>query len=268
MILKTIFHGVLIGIANIIPGVSGGTMAVVLGIYDKVITSISGFFSKSIKRDYFFYLFQIGLGAILGIFLFSNLISFFLEFYMQVTHFFFLALIIGSFPAVYTSHSNMNLDSKKIISFILGFLLVLSLWFFPTQTIVLQPGAALSIYLKLFLILSGAIATGAMVLPGISGSFILLLIGSYGLILSAVSELNFEVLMYVSVGAMLGLVLFSKLISWSLKRFPALTYYFIMGLMMASIFKIWPGFPSGIVVIQSVLSFVFGLALTYFLRKK
>ena len=88
-LFKTVLQGILIGIANIIPGVSGGTMAVILGIYDQVIQSISGFFSRSIQFSYFTFLFQLMVGAILGIFLFSHIISYLLDFHMEVTHFFF-----------------------------------------------------------------------------------------------------------------------------------------------------------------------------------
>ncbi|RAP35071.1 DUF368 domain-containing protein [Candidatus Marinamargulisbacteria bacterium SCGC AAA071-K20] len=267
-IIKTLCHGMLIGIANIIPGVSGGTMAVILGIYDKIIDSVSGFFSKSIKASYFTFLFQITVGALLGVFMFSRLISYLLEFHMEPTHFFFLGLIIGSFPVVYTSHKNMRVDLKKGISFCLGAAAVFSLWFFPTVSFIFLPGQEMTLFVKAFLFLSGVIGTSAMVLPGISGSFLLLLMGSYGVILSAVSEFNFDILLYVAAGGFIGLVLFTKLISWALKLFPALTYYFILGLMMASIFKIWPGVPSGVIALYSILAFLFGLGLTFLLKKK
>jgi putative membrane protein len=266
-VLKTLFHGMLIGIANIIPGVSGGTMAVVLGIYDKLINSISGFFSRSIKASHFTFLFQIGFGAILGIFLFSRVVANLLEFHMVPTHFFFLGLIIGSFPVVYTSYKDMKIDLKKGISFCLGASVVFSLWFFPTSTFIFLPGQELTLFVRGFLFFSGIIATSAMVLPGISGSFVLLLMGSYGVILSAVSELNFDILLYVAMGGFVGLILFSKFISFALSRFPARTYYFILGLMMGSIFKIWPGLPSGMLALYSFLAFGVGVVLTFLLKK-
>ena len=261
--LSIIFKGLAIGIGNIIPGVSGGTVAVILGIYEMLISSLGRLFSvESLKmlkefllrkplsnpehwqenKSLMIFLIKLVLGALLGIFLFSQLISIGLKEYPQPTMFFFMGLIMGSLPALYKAHPSFKWSMSHAVGGALGVFLMVMLSLVP-ESAEAQVAAMKSIGFSdgLFLIFSGAIAAGTMVIPGISGSLMLLIMGSYYTVLNAVSTVNLPILTYVAIGAGLGIVTFTKLINLFLKRYPIFSAYFIMGLVVGSLVKLYPG---------------------------
>ena len=279
--LLTFLKGVGIGIGNIIPGVSGGTIAVILGIYAQLLESISDFISKDtlvvllnwIKRKpdvhmveraklkkTFAFLCLVIFGALAGIFAFSTVLSTSLERFPEPTMFFFMGLILGSIPAIYRAYDSFAFSLSHAVAGLFGFLLMLILSFFPeSETVMTVSMDTLNLGKILTLLVSGGIAAGAMIIPGISGSLMLLLLGTYGTILSAVSDFNALVLAIVAIGAVLGLITFTKSISYLLKRYPVFSAYFIMGLVIGSLVKLWPGFSYGNMGIISVIAGAIGL---------
>ncbi|MFH1797808.1 MAG: DUF368 domain-containing protein [Candidatus Omnitrophota bacterium] len=266
--------GCAIGVANIIPGVSGGTIAVILGIYDRLIESIANFFENPSRRgEYILFLFRIILGAVTAIILLANVMSFLLTNYFYQTMFLFMGLIIGGIPAVLTSHSDMRIRISRILTFVLGMLMVLSLsiaskW--PCEASVsFSSGMAVVDIKTLFVILlSGFLAGGAMIVPGISGSFILVLMGQYALIINALKNLFITPLIFFAIGASTGILVFSKIIKKCLEKGPALTYYFILGLITASLCKIFPGIPEGATpLLFCAAAFLTGGSISYCLSK-
>ncbi|MFT5171012.1 MAG: putative membrane protein [Candidatus Marinamargulisbacteria bacterium] len=238
---KTFFRGIAIGIANIIPGVSGGTIAVVLGIYDDLIESIGEFFLNKKKRKvYALFLVQIGLGALVGILLFARVITFLLDQYAQPTQFLFIGLIVGSIPVIYKMHPQMKVTGVKALGFLLGLSAMGLLAFYPEPQILHPTGGHLDVGRVGLFLFSGFIAAGAMVIPGISGSFIIIILGTYHAIVAAVSDFNFAVLGLVGIGAVAGILLLTKGIDFCLKKNPGVTYYVILGLVLGSVFKLWP----------------------------
>lgn len=276
--IKLVFSGLIIGIANIIPGVSGGTMAVVLGVYEKLMEAIGEFFTNKEKRkEYFFTLLKIGLGAIVGIFLFAKLLKYLLTNYNEPTAFFFMGLILGSVPFVYKEIQNTNKKTPLLsgITFIIGFALVLILSF-AFKTVSTADSVSLNFnalgYVKL--IISGFIASGTMVIPGVSGSFMLILLGEYERILKMVSMVKSQTvwlpLAVFGVGVVLGIIFFAKLMNYLLKHFHQATMAFILGLVLASLVKVYPGF-SQFNILLSVAAFLVGLILAVaplFFRRK
>ena len=258
--------GILIGIANIIPGVSGGTLAVVLGVYESLIMAINRFFSRQIDRTLLVFLFQIGGGAIVGILAFSHLITVLLERYNQATLFFFMGLILGSFPFILKSAGGIAITTSRLLMLVFGFSLVMVIDYLPEGANFLSHN--ITVELAIMLIISGVFAAGAMIVPGLSGSFILLVMGSYGLILKAVSNFYLDVLLYVALGAALGLVLTSRLIGYFLSHYSSQTYFFIMGLMLASLLQLWPGFSLNFWGVISLVAGGLGLKVTFLLGKK
>lgn len=256
--IKLFFSGILIGLANLIPGVSGGTIAVVLGIYDELITALSECIPNPVKsRDSFILLFLVGCGAIAGIYFFSGLIDTLLTTYTFPTLFFFMGLIVGSVPVVYRSHKKMEPSFIRLSIFCLFFFSMVTLaWQSPLHLSETTP----SIFR---LILSGIFAAGSMIVPGISGSFILLLMGTYKPILNAVHNGDGMILLWVILGAVLGIVGVSKGIAKILKRYPAMTQYAILGLLVGSIVPLFPSINGQplIVVVQGGLSFIAGTIL-------
>lgn len=254
-ILFTILKGMAIGVANVIPGVSGGTVAVLLGMYERLTESIGNFFlvDCSKKKEYFFFLIQIAIGAVIGILLFAKIIEFSIQNYPRTTAAFFSICIL---PTLFYLMRPYQKTKKNIFFFILGccFLIVfmiLSSFFkketgveftpeIPKRLFSLRP-IPVSYGIRLFI--CGLLAAGAMIIPGVSGSLLLLVLGEYYNILSFILHFQIIPLLYLMVGVALGLVLFSKIIHWLLQKYEETTMFFINGIVLMSILQIWISLP-------------------------
>ena len=264
--IMNILKGMVIGISNVIPGVSGGTMAVVLGIYDKLIATINGFF-KNWKKSILF-LGEIAVGAALGIILFSKLISTLLTNYPEPTKFFFIGLILGSFPLLYKRAIKDTVKPINYIWFVITLGLMIAMSFFNKNdsTSVIITTLSLKSFISLFA--AGFIAAATMILPGVSGSLVLLILGLYTTFTTAISDFNIPLLIPIGLGVLIGIVTMTKIIEALLKKFPQPTYMAICGLIIGSIFSVYPGFTLGTMGIFSSIAFAAGFILTYLLGKK
>ena len=236
--LKNLICGACIGIAEAIPGVSGGTVAVLLKIYDDLIGSISKLkqqFKKSIL-----YLIPIVLGMGLGLFGFSHVITYLLEHFPMAVNFFFVGLIIGLVPMLL----RRSLDGGFRVSVFWPFVLMLGIM----AVLAFLPGDAgesaglvtemdLPIGIRFFF--CGIIAAVCMILPGISGSMMMVIFGVYDSVITAVSTLNIPVLIPVGLGAAIGILFGAKLVDYFLRRFPQATYFAILGLVLGSLFSLF-----------------------------
>ena len=237
-----ILRGAVIGVSNIIPGVSGGTMAVSMGIYDRVIYAVNNLF-KQFKKN-FKDLLPIIIGVLIGLFAFAALIGTLLgtkssEIPMTrlPTNFAFIGLILGGLPAIY---KRVNMKSAKIPGVIL-FLVFLAL---VVVLPLLNPPEARtvdhSIGTILLMIPLGAIASSTMVIPGISGSMILMLLGYYNPVINAMNDLrggdwsSLAILLPYVIGLLVGIVFIAKLMNFLLKKHAALTFCAIFGLVIGS----------------------------------
>ena len=240
--LILIIKGFFIGIANIIPGVSGGTIALIVGIYEKLINTISHF-TKNIKENILFIL-PLGIGMVLSILVLSGIIDSSYKNYPLATTFFFIGLVLGGIPFAYK-----KIKDKKNISnwfiFLITFSLVITMSYIGTKdmfNVVSLDNLGLIDYLKLLLV--GIIASGTMIIPGISGSLVLMLIGYYYPIIELIKQLtkfnfsNIIPLIVFGIGLIIGFVLFVKLIELLFKKFENKTYYGVLGFISASIFAI------------------------------
>ncbi len=236
--LITILKGFLIGIANIIPGISGGTMAVLVGIYEKLLNIISNLFVE-IKKNLSF-LFFLAIGLALSILLGSKIIDYSLANFPIVTVLLFMGLILGGIPYLKKKLTKQNFISS-IITGIVCFLIVVGMCFIQTPTIDSQVKLEFSTFI--ILILLGFISAGAMIIPGISGSLILVILGYYNFLVSILSSLtdfsligrNLLVVATFAVGCIIGIFVFTLLIKQSMKRFPNQTNYGIFGFVLASL---------------------------------
>ena len=242
--LFLILKGIVIGVANIIPGVSGGTMAVVLGIYDRLIEAIGGFFTDNGKRlSHFIFLLCIAVGAGIGLKGLAPVISYSLAHHNELTMLFFMGLITGSLPAVLKLSGVKKLSLFDMLFLAIGVGLVLMLGASPEHKNEIEASASHSGMLALFI--SGILAGGAMIVPGVSGSLVMVLLGAYPVVLYAVEKLDFKLLIVLAAGGGLGVLLFSFLIRFLLHHAANATHSFIFGLVGASIIILFKGFPSG-----------------------
>lgn len=234
-------RGMLMGAADIVPGVSGGTVAFITGIYERLIFSISAFlpaFIALLKTRNFkqflihvdaVFLFTLLAGILTSVFLFASVISYALVQYPIAVWSFFLGLIFASALVIMRDVPKWNASS--IVFLVFGVVLALSIT--RTEFISLDETATGAFF-------SGMIAISAMLLPGVSGSFLLLLIGTYSFILQSIKSFDALVLIAFGAGCGLGLLMSAKVIAYVLLRFKAQTLCFLLGLMLGSLEKVWP----------------------------
>lgn len=235
--LVLILKGIIIGIGKIIPGVSGGMLAISLNVYDKSIEAISNFF-KDIKSNTLF-LAKLGLGIIIAIVLFSKIINYSLTYYYLPTMLFFIGLIIGGIPSIIketkkeVNLKNINLSLKAII-FILGIGFLSKIFSFNKVD-------ESNFFI---LVIMGVIEALTMIIPGISGTAILMMLGYYNLIIEAFSNLtiptlfidSMSILVPFSIGIILGVICLVKVINLFLNKYKIKSYYLILGFVISSIF--------------------------------
>ncbi|WP_372713899.1 DUF368 domain-containing protein [Ilyobacter sp.] len=259
---KNVIKGALIGVANVIPGISGGTLALILGIYEKLTESIGEFFNVTNKKklEYIIFLSQIMTGAAIGILLFAKLIEFLFKNYYEGTSFFFLGVIIASLPAIMQHKNKIRPKKNEVVLFLLGGLIPLILFFYQSFTKIpslngLEGSISGSYILKLFL--CGIIAGGTMVIPGISGSLILMILGEYYNVLGFINNFKIFPMGMFAIGAALGIFIFAKVMDKFLKRYKDETLYFILGIVTLSLLEMWPGVTVNVMNIVSDTAFFF-----------
>lgn len=233
--------GMCMGAADVVPGVSGGTIAFIVGIYDELIDSIKGInvhafrllckgqlkaFWKAINGNF---LFSLLLGIGISVFSLAKLITYLLETEPVLVWSFFFGLVLAS--TWFVSKDIKEWNWKTILGFLAGAVVA----FYITVATPTETPTNL-----LFIFFCGAIAICAMILPGISGSFILVLLGKYFYIMEAVETLDLVVLGIFALGCFLGITSFSHVLSYALKKFRNVTLAVLSGFMLGSLNKVWP----------------------------
>jgi putative membrane protein len=255
---RNLYRGFLMGISDLIPGVSGRTIAFILGIYDELLAAISGFFSRNWKKHIGFLL-PLGIGIGATLLLFSRVIEYLLKNHHAPTQFFFMGLVIGVLPFI-TKQAGVkrNFTWKHFIVILLVGAVLASLAFIkPQDTTVIT---SLTTSNAIWLFFAGWAGSMAMLLPGISGSLILLILGVYSTAIGALSNFNLPIIAVIGAGVIVGFIVSSKAISYLLKYFTYITFALIIGLIVGSVFVIYPGIPeSGTPFVLSVIAFFTGL---------
>ena len=240
--LANFFKGIAVGTANVIPGVSGGTIALITGIFERLINALKSFnltalkllfkgdIKGFIKHTDFWFLVSIGLGVITAILTIAKVFDFLFAQYPIYLWSFFFGMILVSIYYVGITIEKVNI--KTIIAFIIG--------------------TAIAVYIAfgtpakensniIYLMICGVVATCSMILPGLSGSFVLVLMGNYQLIMiDAVNDLNLKILIPVAIGGVVGLLAFSHLLSWIFKNYRDITISVLTGFILGSMPIIYP----------------------------
>jgi putative membrane protein len=260
------------GISDLIPGVSGGTIALVLGIYQSLIAAINGLFSKQWKEHVMF-LVPLGIGIVFALLTISHLVEWLLVEYPQPTFFFFLGLIIAIIPTLLKDiNYKQTFTPIHYVLLAIGAILVSATFFIKDNELAtVMSDLVVSDYILLFF--AGWLASSAMILPGISGSFIFLLLGVYPTVVNALSTFNIPVIIIVGSGIAIGLVITSRFITFLFKQYKTGTYALMIGFIVGSIVVIYPGVSGDhILFYTSVLALFMGgfsaYLLSYFEMKK
>lgn len=242
--LNLIIKGFCIGSADVIPGVSGSTIAFILGIYPRLINAIKSFdgkwlsmifslnFRSGLQRPDFNFLIPLGLGILSAVFFFTRIIPLpiLVRTHSEIIYGLFFGLVLGSI-ILFLYKLGTNLISKYFIFLLFGI-------FFGVYFISLVPSSTPDD--SWFIFICGIVSISAMLLPGVSGSFILLMMKKYAYILNAIGHIEFSIITPFIFGVITGLIVFSRLISYILEYFYQQTILFMTGLLIASLYVIWP----------------------------
>ncbi len=287
-VLYRVFMGILFGFANVIPGVSGGTVMVVLGVYERIIGIITAF-AKKIKKEWKFFL-PILVGMGIAVVIFGKLMSGLLEKHAQITQMFFIGVIVFSVPqifrkAAFDKKKKLNVKPVGVIAFVLMLALMVFMAYSPAndekarlkaeketletiEEVLDENGekaqAEKAAYAPdhsagrlLLLVIYGAVAASTMIIPGISGSLVMVMLGQYKNIMDAIANWDFVALVPFGVGCLLGLVFCAKLIRWLLKHHEQITYSAILGFVLGSILPVFPGWEWAL-SLGGVIAFLIG----------
>ncbi|MEJ7179191.1 DUF368 domain-containing protein [Staphylococcus capitis] len=265
-----IFKGFGMGTSDLITGVSGGTIALLLGIYDGFISSISGLFSKRFWPSFKFLL-SIIIGMGLAIAILSNLFNYLLSYHEIPTMFFFTGLIIGIIPYLLKiSNFKRTFETKHYLMIVLGIFILVIITLLNNGDKHSGETLTLSFGLIIKYFIAGIFASSAMLLPGISGSFMLLVFGVYGTVMFSISELmklNYAalpILIIVGLGILTGFMLSSRIIQYFLHHHTTMTFALIIGLVIGSIYAVFPGYPeNGLAWITSLLTMIIGFVVSF-----
>jgi putative membrane protein len=278
--IANILRGMVIGISNVIPGVSGGTMMVSMGIYDKLILVLTHFIKR--MKEAVALLVPIVIGMLLSIAIFAKIFSeiLFPKFPLQ-TNLFFIGLIIGGLPVIYKRVKGNTIRLPQIIAFIVLFVVVVGFALVGEGS-----GSSVDVnfsvgnILKLFGV--GVIAAATMVIPGVSGSMVMMILGYYNTIIDTINAFvnalkafdigamlnTFIVLIPFGIGVVVGIVAVAKLIEFLLEKYPLITYWAIIGLIAASPFAILIMMDVATVGVVEIISGLVLLVLGFFISMK
>ncbi len=261
--------GVAMGLGDSVPGISGGTIAVITKIYDQLVFSIRAvdlaavrlFFAGQFKALWQHingtFLMILAAGILSGLLVSANTVLFLLENYYAPLMTFFIGMVLTS---SWLLRNEFSINAwHNVLALILGLLLATSIGFISPRS------AELSLP---YVFLSGAIAISAMILPGLSGAFILLLLGVYEFILNALINIDLPYIAAFILGCVLGLIAFSRVLSWLLRTHHQLSYAFITGMLLGSVSALWPwqqgaGYP---MLLPALVTLVLGVAVVVLLQ--
>jgi len=269
--LRTIWHyvslmlkGMAYGVTHIVPGIGGGLILVVLGIYEPFVDAVGNFFLRRDRwREYVPFLVALGAGMVLAMLVFSHLISAAAERYPAATAFFFMGLLVGTIPGILRIHHDMRPSAGRVIALLLGVLTVMGFRLLQTRFGVEKDATGEVAGGSLYVAVTSFVAGGASVTPGLDGTYIWMLAGVYQRILGAIAGLaslviDWGILIPTGLGAVSGILSFSKLIDAAFRRAPGLAHYVVLGLVTGSVYGLWPSEPARTGVVGLVLSFVAG----------
>ncbi|HSV55960.1 MAG TPA: DUF368 domain-containing protein [Magnetospirillaceae bacterium] len=264
--LRTFFIGLVIGISNVIPGISGGTIAVTFNIYERLLGVIRLDVRKIIKELPF--LLALGSGMAVGIVVFARLLSWLFEAWPVPVYLFFTGVIVGSVPIIWRRVGRALFSPAPMALSILGAAVMVWISFVKWGAGTDQVVTVLSLPVFGWLLALGAIAACTMIIPGISGSLVLLALGGYQTLIRAAGDLNLPLLLPAGIGVAIGLLLGAWLLRAVLARFPVHAYSLILGLVAASVLPLFPGLPEGVSEWAiSVTAFTAGVGLTWWFSR-
>lgn len=248
----------------LVPGVSGGSMAMILGIYQELISAVSSF--RKQKKSNFLFLTVFCISAVFGMLVIATPISNLIDIFPKPTMYFFIGAVAGGIPLIFREAKATAFSWKSPVYILLGGIIVSAISLFPVNMAGMQEGEEIQNFL--FLFAAGAIAAVALILPGISVSYLLLLLGLYDKTMQAISGLQFSFLIPLLLGGVIGIILTTKLLEKIMTHFPQPTYLIILGFILGSVISIFPGFPSFSELAICTVTFSVGFISIYLISRR
>lgn len=261
---KNLLFGMILGISNVIPGVSGGTMAVILNIYDKVLLALT---RQNIQKNLPF-LVPLLIGTLLGIYVFSHLITNLFEEHKTLLTFAFTGIILGSIPIIFQKAQHEKVKGKNFFLGILALAFMLLVSNFETtglSTLNLEYGNPI---FYIWILISSALAMVAMLLPGISGSLILLILGAYTIAMEAIAHFKWDILFIIALGVLIGAYVGVRIIQNMLRNHPQALYFIILGLVLGSVFVLFNDMKAGLTSVPNYFIFFIFLGISFAFGRK
>ncbi len=277
--IKTVAISIFIGAGAIAPGISGGAVAIIFGLYEKIINSINNFL-KDVKKHGIFLL-SVGIGAGIGIVIFSSIQLQLIKRYEMQTMLSFAGLIIGTLPTLVKTANKKGFSYKLLIPFFIALAIGLYFSYLDNKDIsdnIKKTEIIMNFRNILYLFIIGIIMSGSLVIPGISGTVLLFLLGVYGLVMNSVASIKdifllplasseminafldkMFILIPLGLGLVVGALLFSQLMEYLIKKYYSITYYAIIGFVIGSIPELLPDFAFNRTGIISIILFIIAL---------
>jgi len=294
MFIINTFKGIFIGIALVVPGLSGSIIALVMGLYEGIINAVSDF-NKDIKKNALF-LAPIGLGAVVGILASARIVLWLCQAYPLQSYLFFTGLVLGAYPLIFRKMKQAKFKPSYVLATALGFAFMFIVTYImdtgmERSHIAIESLSSASDFGTVFA--SGAISMSFMMIPGVSGSVMLMLLGQYGTVYNAVGMIidlvryvlsgNFEAASYVfmtvllvvpfALGALIGVVFIAKILSFLLSRWEGQVYYAVLGLVSSAIFLLveesglLQAYEGPLPILTGIVLLIIGVLCTLFLDK-
>ena len=256
--------GILLGFGAILPGVSSGVICIIFGIYERLVDSILSIF-KNFKNNIKFLL-PIGLGSFLGIFILGNAIKYLFSNFHEACSYCFMGLILGTVPSLFRQANNNKkcISFKYIIYMLISFFIGVLLIVFENLYALSSTSISSNIY---YLIFAGFIMSIGIIVPGVSNTVLLMLLGVYSIYLDAVSTLNLLILIPMAIGIALGSLIWLKLIQYLLKNYHSQTLFSITGFVLGSTLFLFPGFSLDFAHLLYIFIFVISILFSYRLSR-
>lgn len=232
------------GMVETVPGVSSSTVAILTGIYEKLIQALSHLASKRWKEGISF-LIPIGIGMIVGFAISILAVSYLLEHFKMPTHYLFMGMVLGIVPVLWTTSQKEVQGSFKPSHYII---IVIAIIAVAATRFVGEPNEGIMTNLNsmdyVYLFISGWLASTALILPGISGALIFMILGVYYTAINAIKTMDFTIIIAVGLGVVAGVLITSKIVRFLLRRYTLIMYSLMIGLVAGSIVVLYPGVPS------------------------
>lgn len=274
-VMEIVIKGFIVGSSMSVPGVSGGTMALILGIYDRLIYSIAHVFDDTKKNLLFLFWFLLGSG--IGVGSLAFVIKWLLETFPLIISSFFIGAVLGGLPYLFSKANVYSLSLKTVLFVLIGMFSVIFIRFLPVNALNFNMNQWITSVLLLILI--GIVLALALILPGISTSHILLVVGLYSPLLTAITQMDLIFLVLISVSTLGGVFIITRPMEWLMIQFPNETYLLIIGFVIGSTMDIIgdimiPAIPSVVtfewiimIGFSSLLCLILGYTSVYALSK-